>query len=180
VHDENAWSLDGVSGHAGMFSTAWDLGIFCQASSHGLSGVYADNMWHGHTQMILNNGTYNGVRILQPSTVDLIFHNFNTAFPGNEHGLGFELNQFYWSGAMQSLQTAGHTGYTGTTMVIDRREYTIGVLYEWDMQIFFFIASNTFFIFLSHRVHPSRNWSNINVVREMVGLFVARSLGREV
>lgn len=38
VHDENAWSLDGVSGHAGVFSTSMNLGIFCQ--------------------MILNNGKY--------------------------------------------------------------------------------------------------------------------------
>ena len=38
VHDENAWSLHGVSGHAGLFSTVEDTAIFCQ--------------------MILNNGTY--------------------------------------------------------------------------------------------------------------------------
>ncbi|KAG6868643.1 hypothetical protein C0993_012687 [Termitomyces sp. T159_Od127] len=102
VHDENAWSLNGVARNAGMYSTAGDLAIFCQ--------------------MILNNGTYNGVKILEASTVDLIFHDYNGAkFPGNNHGLGFELNQYYWSGAMQSLQTAGHTGFTGTTMVIDRR-----------------------------------------------------------
>ncbi|KAF8067784.1 putative beta-lactamase [Lyophyllum atratum] len=141
VHDENAWSLNGVAGHAGMFSTAGDLAIFCQ--------------------MILNNGTYNGVRILQPSTVDLIFHDYNARFPGNSHGLGFELNQYYWAGPMQSLQTAGHTGYTGTTMAIDR-------------------PSNTFFLFLSNRVHPSRNWSNVNIVREMVGYYVALALGRQV
>ena len=71
--------------------------------------------------MILNNGTYGKTQILKPETVDLIFHNFNTAFPGNDHGLGFELNQYYWSGPMQSPQTAGHTGFTGTTMAIDRR-----------------------------------------------------------
>lgn len=28
VHDENAWSLDGVAGHAGVFSTARDLAVF--------------------------------------------------------------------------------------------------------------------------------------------------------
>ncbi|RDB30558.1 hypothetical protein Hypma_007144 [Hypsizygus marmoreus] len=141
VHDENAWSLNGVAGHAGIFSTARDLATFCQ--------------------MILNNGTYNGVQILQPSTVDLIFHDFNIRFPGNAHGLGFELNQFYWAGPMQSPNTAGHTGFTGTSMVIDR-------------------PSNTFFIMLSNRVHPSRAWSNVNVVRQMVGLFVARALGRQL
>lgn len=32
VHDENAWSLDGVAGHAGIFSTAGDIAIFCQVS----------------------------------------------------------------------------------------------------------------------------------------------------
>lgn len=72
--------------------------------------------------MILNNGTYGGTRVLKPETVDLIFTNFNKAFPNDAHGLGFELDQFYWSGPMASLQTAGHTGYTGTSLAIDRRE----------------------------------------------------------
>ncbi len=78
-----------------------NLGIFCQ--------------------MILNNGKYRDVRILESQSVDKIFTDYNTAFPGHEHGLGFELNQYYFSGPMQSLQTAGHTGFTGTSMVIDRR-----------------------------------------------------------
>ncbi|KAJ3565881.1 hypothetical protein NP233_g7361 [Leucocoprinus birnbaumii] len=100
VHDENAWGVDGVSGHAGLYSNAEDVAVFCQ--------------------MILNNGTYGGTRVLKGETVDLIFTNFNTAFPGNAHGLGFELDQNYWSGPMHSLQTAGHTGYTGTSLAIDR------------------------------------------------------------
>jgi hypothetical protein len=54
--------------------------------------------------MILNNGTYGGVRILSPEVVGLIFHNFNTRFPGDEHGLGFELDQYYTAGPMASLQ----------------------------------------------------------------------------
>ncbi|GFZ48815.1 hypothetical protein JCM24511_06564 [Saitozyma sp. JCM 24511] len=139
VHDENAWALDGVSGHAGMFSTAYDLAIFCQT--------------------ILNNGTYNGVKILEPWTVDLIFHNYNTKFPNDAHGLGFELNQTYWSGPMRSLQTAGHTGFTGTTMVIDR-------------------PSGTFWLALTNRVHPSRKWSSTNIEREYAGYFIAEALGR--
>jgi hypothetical protein len=35
------------------------------------------------------------------------------AVPNDAHGLGFELNQTYWSGPMRSLQTAGHTGTSG-------------------------------------------------------------------
>ncbi|KAI9745862.1 MAG: hypothetical protein M1818_000543 [Claussenomyces sp. TS43310] len=141
VHDENAWALDGVSGHAGLFSTVYDTAIFCQ--------------------MILNNGSYGGKRILHPETIDLIFHDFNARFEGDSHGLGFELNQYYWSGPMASLQTAGHTGFTGTSLAIDR-------------------PSNTLFILFTNRVHPSREWSSENIAREALGYWVARSLGRNV
>src|SRR5690348_9686587 len=51
VHDENAYALGGVAGHAGLFSTAADLAIFAQ--------------------MMLNGGTYNGARIVSDSTVAL-------------------------------------------------------------------------------------------------------------
>jgi hypothetical protein len=51
VHDENAYALGGVAGHAGLFSTAADLSIFAQ--------------------MMLNGGTYDGVQILSDSTVAL-------------------------------------------------------------------------------------------------------------
>lgn len=141
VHDENAWALNGVSGHAGLFSTVADTAIFCQ--------------------MILNNGSYAGRQYIRPETVDLIFHNFNARFPGAAHGLGFELDQHYWSGPMASLQTAGHTGFTGTTLAIDR-------------------PTKSFFLHFSNRVHPSRKWSSNNIVREAVGYWLAKSLGRDV
>ncbi|KAJ5789602.1 uncharacterized protein N7518_006613 [Penicillium psychrosexuale] len=141
VHDENAWSLNGVSGHAGLFSTAGDVAILCQ--------------------MILNNGTYGGKRILKPETVDLMFHNFNTKFPGDEHSVGFELNQYYFSGPMANMLAGGHTGFTGTTLVVDRE-------------------SDTFMVMMAHRVYPSRTWSSNNIVREAVGYWVARALGRDV
>ncbi|KAJ5808770.1 hypothetical protein N7474_010039 [Penicillium riverlandense] len=141
VHDENAWSLNGVSGHAGLFSTAGDVAILCQ--------------------MILNNGTYAGHRILKPETVDLMFTNFNGKFPGDAHSVGFELDQYYFSGPMANMLAGGHTGYTGTTIFVDR-------------------ASDTFMVTMAHRVHPNRNWSSNNLVREAVGYWVARSLGRDV
>ncbi|KAL1859072.1 hypothetical protein VTK73DRAFT_7601 [Phialemonium thermophilum] len=142
VHDENAWALDGVSGHAGLFSTVLDTAKFCQ--------------------MILNNGTYGGRRILSQESVDLIFTNFNERFGvGAYHGLGFELDQYYTAGPMANLLSASHTGYTGTTLVIDR-------------------ASNTLFLHFANRVHPSRNWSSNNIVREAVGYWVATALGRSV
>lgn len=142
VHDENAWGLNGVSGHAGLFSTVLDTAKFCQ--------------------MILNNGTYGGKRILSQESVDLIFTNFNARFgTGAYHGIGFELDQYYTAGPIANLLSASHTGYTGTTLVIDR-------------------ASNTLFLHFANRVHPSRSWSSNNIVRETVGAWVATALGRTV
>ena len=50
VHDENAAAMGGVSSHAGLFSTASDLAVF--------------------SQMLLNGGTYDHVRVLRRSTID--------------------------------------------------------------------------------------------------------------
>ncbi|KQU65299.1 serine hydrolase domain-containing protein [Phycicoccus sp. Root101] len=126
VHDENAWSLGGVAGHAGVFSTVDDLAVLSQA--------------------LLNGGTYRGHRILSKQSVTSLITNFNGDFPGDDHGLGFELNQRWYMDALSGPQTAGHTGYTGTSIVID-------------------FASRSFAILLTNRVHPSRSWGSINLAR---------------
>ncbi|UQS27675.1 beta-lactamase family protein [Amycolatopsis thermalba] len=127
VHDENAWALGGVSGHAGIFSTAPDMAVLAQA--------------------ILNGGAYRGARILRPETVRDMLTDYNQAFPGHAHGLGFELDQRFYMGALSSPTTAGHTGFTGTSLVIDP-------------------VSRSFAILLTNRVHPTRNWGSINPARE--------------
>lgn len=144
VHDENAWSLGGVAGHAGVFSTAADLAILCQT--------------------ILNGGTYNGARILAPETVTQMITNYNAAFPGNDHGLGFEINQMWYMGGLAGPQTVGHTGFTGTSLVID-------------------FQSRSFAVLLTNRVHPDRAWTSppggpnmINFPREDVGSALAQAL----
>jgi CubicO group peptidase (beta-lactamase class C family) len=137
VHDENAWSLGGVAGHAGIFSTARDLAVLAQT--------------------ILNGGTYRGRRILRPDTVDAMLTNYNQAFPGHDHGLGFELGQRFYMGGLSSPRTAGHTGFTGTDLVIDPMSRSIAIL-------------------LTNRVHPSRSWGSINLARENVALGLAKSL----
>ncbi|CAM5690136.1 Serine hydrolase OS=Streptomyces tendae OX=1932 GN=GUR47_35790 PE=4 SV=1 [Streptomyces tendae] len=68
VHDENAFGLGGVAGHAGAFSSARDLAVL------------------GRT--LLNGGSYARARILRPESVELMFTDFDTGFPGDEHGLG--------------------------------------------------------------------------------------------
>lgn len=95
VHDENAYAMGGVAGHAGIFSTAVDLSVFCQ--------------------MMLNGGEYNGVRILAESTVTM----FTTREAGHR-ALGWDTpTGSYGSGYYLSGHAFGHTGYTGTSMWID-------------------------------------------------------------
>jgi CubicO group peptidase (beta-lactamase class C family) len=138
VHDENAWSLGGVAGHAGVFSTADDLAVLSQA--------------------LLNGGTYEGNRILSRKSVEQLITNFNGDFPGDSHGLGFELDQRWYMDALSGPRTAGHTGYTGTSIVID-------------------FTSRSFAILLTNRVHPSRSWGSINLPRREWAHGIAASMG---
>lgn len=126
VHDENAWALGGVAGHAGVFSTADDLSVLAQT--------------------LLNGGEYGRHRILTQASVQLLITDLNQAFPGHAHGLGFEIDQPGYMGRLAGPQTVGHTGYTGTTIVID-------------------FSTSSFAILLTNRVHPSRNGASIQAAR---------------
>ncbi len=137
VHDENAWSLDGVAGHAGVFSTAKDLAIF------------------GH--MILQNGKYGKTQILKPETVSLLTENQLPQFPSNSHGLGWELNQGWYMDALSNEETLGHTGYTGTSMVVSPKNKTIVLT-------------------LTNRVHPSRATVSMNPIRRKVAQLTADAI----
>jgi len=95
VHDENAYALGGVAGHAGLFSTAADLSIFAQ--------------------MMLNGGSFNGVRILSDTTVALFTHR-----AAGTRALGWDTaDGDGGSGKFLDSRAYGHTGYTGTSIWID-------------------------------------------------------------
>ncbi len=95
VHDENAYALGGVAGHAGLFSTAADLSVFAQ--------------------MMLNGGEYNGVQIISKSTVELF-----TSRAFGHRALGWDTAEGdYGSGRYLGPTAYGHTGFTGTSMWID-------------------------------------------------------------
>ncbi len=99
VHDPRAFHLDGVAGHAGLFSTADDLSI------------YAD--------MMLNDGATDRARILGPWTVITM----TSAFPVSSgfRGLGWDKQTGYSSnrGELFTTRAFGHGGFTGTAMWID-------------------------------------------------------------
>lgn len=141
VHDENAYSLGGVAGHAGVFSTARDLAVFAQ--------------------MFLNGGTYGGARVLQTSTVQDMFTNRIaevTGAGGARRGLGPELAAWYYHAGLTSPYSGAHTGFTGTSLVIDP-------------------LTDTVVIMLANSVHPTREWSTTSVTRREVSTCVAHALG---
>ncbi|MBB6437929.1 serine hydrolase domain-containing protein [Streptomyces candidus] len=137
VHDENAYGFGGVAGHAGVFSTAWDLAVLART--------------------LLNGGVYGRARILREESVELMFTDFNTDFPGDEHGLGFELHQHWYMGAMATPRTAGHTGFTGTSLVIDP-------------------TTDSFLIVLGNSVHPVRSWRSGSAPRVATANDMARAV----
>ncbi|MEU6576926.1 serine hydrolase domain-containing protein [Streptomyces sp. NPDC046805] len=108
VHDENAWALGGVAGHAGLFSTGRDLAVFCRA--------------------LLAGGAYGPARILGPDFVELLL---------TSPGLGFSVDQPWFMGELAGGGAAGHTGFTGTSLVLDP-------------------ATDTFLVLLANTVHPRR------------------------
>lgn len=105
VHDEKAYHLGGIAGHAGLFGTAADVGRLAQALLAGGNGV------------------------LRPATVAAMLVNRNGRFgPGAAHGLGVELNQRGYMGRLAGRWSFGHTGFTGTSLVADPVRGTIAVL----------------------------------------------------
>ena len=118
VHDPTAYRMGGVAGHAGLFSTADDLARFCQ--------------------MLLNGGILDGKRVMSAAnTVARMTAPIVVSEDGATRGLGWDINTAFSSnrGELFPLGSFGHTGFTGTSIWIDR-------------------VSQTFVVFMSNRVHP--------------------------
>ncbi len=103
VHDEGAAMFGGISGHAGLFSDAYDLSILYQ--------------------MLLNGGELGGMRFLKPETI-----NYFTAYHSDisRRGYGFDkpekdnaTRKEPYPSALASPETYGHTGFTGTCVWVD-------------------------------------------------------------
>jgi CubicO group peptidase (beta-lactamase class C family) len=119
VHDPNALALGGVAGHAGLFGTAADIAVLGQA--------------------LLDGGQYRGRRILAAETVRRMLVNVDKGLPAidnpahrpgwsSSHGYGLKLDQPWFMGRLSSPQTFGHTGFTGTSFLVDPRRRLVLVL----------------------------------------------------
>ena len=139
VHDENAFAIGSVSGHAGVFSTAPDLAAICQ--------------------MLLNGGVYAHQRILRRTTVAQF--TMPQQLSGGRRTLGWAVpTSGGLSGHYFSAHSFGHTGFTGTSIWIDP---------EPDRQLFV--------VFLTNRVHPTRENQKIQQVRRDLHDAVMQALG---
>ena len=139
VHDPRARALGGIAGHAGLFSTAGDLARFAS--------------------MVLNDGLFDGRRILSVGAVRLMTHPHRV--PGGLRGLGWDVDTRFSHnrGELFGPDTGfGHTGFTGTSMWIDR-------------------PSQMAVIFLSNRVHPHGK-GQVNALRHQVATLAARSIAQ--
>ncbi len=137
VHDENAYRMDGVSGHAGLFSTALDIAKFAQ--------------------FMLNRGSLGNVTILSRKSVDLMTR-CHTEGLNDRRGIGWALKTRGSScGDLFSDRSYGHTGFTGTSLWIDPEE-------------------ELFVVFLTNRVHPTRENRAILRIRPLLHNIVASSI----
>jgi len=105
VHDENAFAMEGVSGHAGLFSTAQDLARFAT--------------------MVYDKGAVAGTRILSPESVDLMATN-HTQGLNESRGLGWLVKPEFTEGA--KTWEIGHNGYTGVSMAISLEKRAFAAL----------------------------------------------------
>jgi CubicO group peptidase (beta-lactamase class C family) len=135
VHDENACALGGVAGHAGLFSSARDVAIFCQ--------------------MLLNGGQYNGVRLIQPTTVARWTARQS---PASSRALGWDTPSEHSSaGVYFSPRSFGHTGFTGTSIWVDPER-------------------GLFVVLLTNRVNPTRANLRHEALRRDIANAVQRSI----
>jgi uncharacterized protein YbbC (DUF1343 family)/CubicO group peptidase (beta-lactamase class C family) len=138
VHDPTARRMGGVAGHAGLFSTAADVSIFCR--------------------MLLDGGTYKGVRILAPLTVAKMTTAASGPGDPNVRGLGWDIDSTFSSnrGELLPLGSYGHTGFTGTSIWIDP-------------------VTREFVVFMSNRVHPDGK-GDVTPLRAKVATIAAAAI----
>lgn len=101
VHDPTSYRMNGIAGHAGLFSTADDLALYCQ--------------------MILGDGQHQRVRILSPLSVAEMTRPRLVTEAGWTRGLGWDISTSFSTnrGDLFPLGSFGHTGFTGTSIWID-------------------------------------------------------------
>jgi CubicO group peptidase (beta-lactamase class C family) len=153
VHDENAWRMGGVTGHAGLFSTAEDLLKFGEWWIDQWAGGQADGQSGSNASVRRPAGP-----TVRPSVVRE-FARRQDLPSGSHRALGWETPTGDNTGsALLSPGSVGHTGFTGTSLWLDPVRGVVIVV-------------------LANPVHPTRANRRFNGVRRGVGDRVLAALG---
>jgi CubicO group peptidase (beta-lactamase class C family) len=143
VHDDVASQMGGVIGSAGIFGTARDVAVI--------------------GQMLLAGGTYGGKRVLSAAIVKDMLANHNQGLPAvdpdrpgrpSDHGLGVTLRQPWFMGRLSTPATFGHTGFTGTSLLVHPGRKLVLAL-------------------LTNRAHPNWSWADPDPMRAEVANVLA-------
>lgn len=136
VHDMAAAMLGGVAGHAGIFSNARETTILMQ--------------------MLLNGGSYGGIRFVSPETVSLFTRRYENS---TRRGLGFDMKELNSNKTMNmsslaSPATFGHTGFTGGVTFADPENELI----------FTFLTNRTFPTMYNNTLHNKRYRNKLHTI----------------
>jgi CubicO group peptidase (beta-lactamase class C family) len=175
VHDTTARRMGGVAGHAGMFSTANDVGIYAQALLDRLAGRPSDfpltqatlelmtsPQQPGHTagQVAAANNAMRKALAQRPNPTHRLLAPSYPAIRGqNLRGFGWDIDtgQSTTRGTVFPIGSFGHTGFTGTSVWIDP-------------------GSDTYVVLLANSIH-TRGSPPMSNLRGEVATAVARALG---
>jgi serine-type D-Ala-D-Ala carboxypeptidase len=142
VHDDVVNHLGGIGGSAGVFATAADVGAVGQALLDGGGPLLSPDTVR---RMVADANP--GLRAVDPERP------FRTA----AHGLGVVLDQPWFMGGLSSPRTFGHTGFTGTSLLVEPRRRLV-------------------FVLLTNRAHPNWSWADPDPVRKALADLVAAEI----
>lgn len=123
VHDESSWRLGGACANAGLFADSAGLLAFAEAIRAGEGWVRGEAMWQDQLPGILGAD----------------------AMPDHGASLGLRIGELSWMGDRGGT-SRGHTGFTGTSLQIDR-------------------DAGVSIVLLTNRVHPTRNGPSVHPLR---------------
>ena len=153
VHDTTARRMGGVAGHAGLFSTAHDIGIYSQSLLDRLAGrpgefplqqatleVMTTPQQPGHTGQQLeaaNEATREAITTKPNKANPLLAPNYPAIAGQNLRGFGWDIDTRLSAprGLIFPIGSFGHTGFTGTTVWLDPNSDTYVVLLSNSIQV---------------------------------------------
>ncbi|MCV7415803.1 beta-lactamase family protein [Mycolicibacterium litorale] len=175
VHDGTTRRMGGVAGHAGVFSTAHDVGIFAQALLDRLANRPSDFPLRRRTLEMMTAPQQPGHTAQQIRAADdtaaqaeketpnlrhpLLAPNYPAIRGQNLRGFGWDIDTAHSQprGMVFPVGSFGHTGFTGTSVWIDP-------------------GSDSYVVLLANAIHPRGNWP-ISTLRGEVATAAARALG---